>query len=168
MNQLLDFIFKGLESFSTIASFPILLVMLLVFLGYATYTDLKHLKIYNKFNGVVALINIGIFVVLPAMDGNVKLALIHLLGGLIGFLALLIPSVATGFQMAGDIKFVGGFALAIGAYAVVPFILTASVINIATNLFLIKVKGKNLDNIIPFAPFFTLSFIALTALSILN
>lgn len=166
MNQILDFVHKGLESFSMIASSPILLVMLLVFLGYATYTDLKHLKIYNKFNVVVALVNLGIFVIAPAMDGNVKLAIIHLLGGLIGFSALLIPSVITGFQMAGDIKFIGAFGLAIGAYAIVPFVLIASVINIITNLFLIKVKGKNLDNIIPFAPFFALSFIVLIALSL--
>lgn len=156
-----------LESFFWLVEHPLIMMWLSVFFVWATYTDIKELKIPNKLNALLALGNIVIFVVWPLTQGNWSDSLYAVLSALIGFVALLIPAVATGFKMAGDIKFVGAFGFALHPASMLAFLGVSVVLNGITNGILIATKRKTFEAVIPFAPFFTGSFIVLTAITLI-
>lgn len=156
-----------LQSFAWLVERPLVLMWLSVFFAGATYTDVKALKIPNKLNALLAVGNIALFVVYPLIQGNWNDSLYAVLSALIGFIALLIPAVATGFKMAGDIKFIGALGFAFHPASMLAFLGIAVVLNIVTNGFLIVTKLKTFEAVIPFAPFFTSSFIILMLVTLI-
>lgn len=159
MQEIGLFFTDGFQSIERTMSHPVIFGLLLVFCGIASYTDVKGLRIPNKLNGVLALFNLVVFVVVPIINGDGSFALQSAFGGVVGFLALLIPAVATGFKMAGDIKFIGAFGLAIGGLGIIPFLLLSCLLNLVVNLSLVFFKLQKPGHILPFAPFFFASYL---------
>lgn len=156
-----------LQSFVWLVERPLILVWLSVFFVWATYTDVKALKIPNKLNALLAVGNIVLFVIYPLIQGNWNDSLYAVLSALIGFNALLIPAMATGFKMAGDIKFIGALGFAFHPVSMLVFLGIAAVLNLVTNGFLIVTKRKTFEAVIPFAPFFTSSFVILMLMTMI-
>lgn len=78
-----------------------LVAILTLFLGVATYTDIKVLKIPNKLNllfGVIAI------VIMPFMDFTTSDIISKITGSVFGFFVLFIPAMIKMHKMAGDIK----------------------------------------------------------------
>lgn len=136
------------------------LVLLIVLVAIAAYVDYKEMRIPNKLNLMTAAYTVIMFVIIPCIKGEYASAGWHLLGGTIGFSIFLGVAMKTKFKMAGDIKFIGGFGISLGM-AIIPFLGLAIVYNLVTNLTIIKLKKRKLDNVIPFAPFFFFSFLTL-------
>lgn len=168
MDLFFAFLQKGGAAYGYLLQHPLFLLSCFLHLGIATITDLKYMKIPNKLNGIFLGINSILFVLYPLFMGDGERAVAALIGGLCAFLLLLVPAVITGFQMAGDIKCVGVFGLALGGYGLVPFFALALLLNIATNLTLISVKKKEKKAVIPFAPFFLMAFAICIGVPILN
>ncbi|WP_368263381.1 prepilin peptidase, partial [Clostridium disporicum] len=84
-----------------------IIVLLLLFFAFATYTDLKYLKIYNKFNLALLILRFALIYYLP-------LSWSHLFGAVVGFLVLTIPAVHLMHKMGGDIKFITILGLFLG------------------------------------------------------
>lgn len=165
MEQVYMFLKEGINSIERVLpSYPVFIIVL-TFCLIATYTDITKLKIPNKLNAVFACIHTMIFIIYPLIKGDVSFAASSSMGGLLGFVLLLIPAVFTGFKMAGDIKFIGALGIAIGVKAIIPFILLSVLLNIIVNVGLIFLKKKSYEKVLPFAPFFTLSFLILVSLS---
>jgi len=154
-----------LSVFNQYINEPVVLVWLILSLLIVTYTDVKTLKIPNKVNGFIAIVNIIIFVLIPLIQGDWQSSLTSMGSALIGFVVLLIPSVVTGFNMAGDIKFIGAFGFALTPISMFLFLGVSLVTNIFTNGSLIIMKKKTYDDVIPFAPFFLISFLMLIGIS---
>lgn len=136
---------------------PYLIGVLLLFFAVATYTDIKSLKIYDKFN-IVFLITRIIFIFIPTY--NLPFNMSHFFGGLIGFLVLIVPAIALMHKMGGDIKFI----TVLGLYLGIPLTVLLLFISCITMLIfsLIKkiiTKGDVKKVLVPFAPFFSISFI---------
>lgn len=134
-----------------------------VFVIIAAYIDFKYLKIPNKLNAAIAIVNSSYFIAYPLIFGDASSrfeSLVHLGSGVFGFLLFLSIAMGTGFKMAGDIKFIGAFGIALG-WGILPFIGLSCVINVMTNLTIIRIKKLDLTNIVPFAPFFAVSYILL-------
>lgn len=151
---------------STLFSNKLLVGVILIFLIIATYTDLKSMKIYDKFN-IMFLITRIVFSLLPIAGlyrtgyGH-RFTLNHLVGGGIGFLFLLIPAMALMHKMGGDIKFMGIMGTFLGGYSTVAFLLISCFYNLVFSMFFIFVLGKGKkDTKLPFAPFFLLAFLTL-------
>lgn len=142
---------------------PVVLLSLVLLSGVAAFVDFKTLKIPNKLNVVILIVNTCVFIIGPILAGKEEAwsyASSHLLSGAFLFLLFLGVAIATGFKMAGDIKFVGSFGIALGWIAF-PFLGLALIFNLLTNLTVIKLKKKTISNIIPFAPFFFMSFVTI-------
>lgn len=149
---------SALGSFQSLQNEPTVVVWLILMVFLAAHTDLKTLKIPNALNATLAVGNLFLFVVFPLLQGERGVALSHALSGLTGFLALLVPAVIVGFQMAGDIKLVGAFALALNPLGTVLFLGVSVLLNGLVNGTLIALKRKTAKQVVPFAPFFALSF----------
>lgn len=133
-----------------------LIGILFLFFIYATYTDIKCLKIYNKFNLLFLLTRI-VFIFIPMHEFTLNIS--HILGAFVGFIVLTIPAVALMHKMGGDIKFI----TILGLYLGFPLIILLLIISCATMLifsFIKKLITKNNVKkvLVPFAPFFTFSF----------
>lgn len=159
MQQIILFFTEGLQSIDRTIQQPFVFLMLIAFFAVATYTDIKELRIPNKLNLALVLINLVVFVIYPVVNGDGSFAAQSVVGGLVGFLGLLIPAVITGFSMAGDIKFIGALGLAIGGQGIVPFLLLSCLINLVINISLVKFKIKEPGHVLPFAPFFFASYL---------
>lgn len=159
MSDVVHFFTSGFQSLERISTSLPLLAVVLLFCLVATYTDIATMKIPNKLNALFAVTTTVLFAILPLINGDWRFALNSLLGGVAGFILLLIPAVVTGFKMAGDIKFIGAFGIAIGIQGIVPFLLLASALNLGTNGILIAFKKSNMKKTIPFAPFFLAAFL---------
>lgn len=143
-------------------NYLLLVVMSLFFIG-ATYTDIKSLKIYNKFN-LAFLITRIIFIFIP--NYNLSFGLTHIGGAIIGFLVLTIPAVALMHKMGGDIKFI----TVLGLYLGTPLTIVLLVLSCVTMLIYSFIKkittNKEIKKVlVPFAPFFTLSFVIIGIIS---
>ena len=125
-----------------------LVVILNLFFIFATYTDLKYMKIYDKFN-IVMLVTRLITLVIFGFEKD------WLLGGLVIFLTYLIIAMYTGDKMAGDIKFGGNIGLWMGFYPSILIVLLSVITNLISRLFTGN-KGK-----VPLAPFLYLAYIML-------
>lgn len=147
------------QPFTWLLSHPLVLLWLAIFFLWATITDLRSLKIPNKLNALLAIGNLVIFVLYPLTQGDWQASVQALFAASIGFIVLLIPAVATGFQMAGDIKFIGALGFAFTPISMMAYLGLSIVLNALTNGFLIATKRKAFEQVIPFAPFFTCSFI---------
>jgi len=132
---------------------PLIVLLLFVFLGIASYTDIKQLKIPNKLN---LLFLIGRFALIPWL----AFGLDHVFGALIAFVSLLIPAMIKMHKMGGDIKCVTVMGLYLGAY-LTPVFLILSCIYLALFTVVGMFVGKK-AGMMPFAPFFFASHLTLT------
>lgn len=137
-------------------------VMFLFFIG-ATYTDVKSLKIYNKFNIAFFLTRI-IFIFIPTY--NLSFGISHIVGALIGFLILTIPAVALMHKMGGDIKFITILGLYLGAPLTILLLIISCVTMLIFSLLKKITTKKEIKKVlVPFAPFFTISFVIIGIIS---
>lgn len=134
-------------------------VLLFVFLAVATYTDLKSLKIYNKFNLIFLISRFALFTYLP-------LTFNHFLGALVGFLVLTIPAVHLMHKMGGDIKFITVLGLFLGLPLTIALLALSCMYMLIFSLFKKLTKKINVKKVlVPFAPFFMISFLTLFIIS---
>jgi Flp pilus assembly protein, protease CpaA len=163
MDNLMQFI-NGIKS-ETLMVFDnkVLLGVLIAFLIGATITDVRKMKIYDWFNGLFLAVRIA-FIFIPVY--SLKFELTHLIGGVVGFMFLLIPAMALMHKMAGDIKFMAVLGMFLGGHLTIVFLLIACLYNLLyamTSVYVLK-RAKS-SVLIPFAPFFLLSFTTITALT---
>lgn len=100
---------------------------LLLFLMVATYTDIKYLKIYNKFNLSLLFFRI-ICIFIPYY--NLPLSISNIGASVISFSMFLILAMIFMHQMGGDIKFIGAFMLFFNIDYMLVFVSIASVLNL--------------------------------------
>lgn len=111
---------------NTIFSNEIISITLLLILLYATYTDVKYLKIYNKFN--ISIIGIRlIFSLLPVY--GLKFTTQNLIASFLAFMIFLILAMIFMHKMGGDIKFIGAFMLFFNFEYMLVFVLISSILN---------------------------------------
>lgn len=147
-----------LNSTNQFYSNELLVLLLLIFLSIATYTDIKELKIPNK-------LNLGFFILRLVIIPLVGLSIQNFIGGFLGFLFLLIPAMITMHKMGGDIKCIGVVGFYLGGYTTGLFIAVSCIYTITYFIYKIAVK-KQIGNF-PFAPFFLASHISLFIVSFL-
>lgn len=138
------FIGNSLSIFSN----PLVTSVLLCYLIIATYTDLKYLKIYDKFNISLVIVRI-IFMFTPRY--NVGLSLDNIIASLSTFVILLTIAVILMHKMGGDIKFLTAFMLFFDVKFMFVFMAIASVVNLIYLLilkhYLLKKRKKVLEEI---------------------
>ena len=115
-----------LECLNTVFSNSPLSLILLAFLLYATYTDTRYLKIYNKFNLLIVLTRIA-FIFLPAH--SLSLSKDNIIASISAFSLFLIMAMIFMHRMGGDIKFIGAFMLFFNLEYMLVFCLIASILN---------------------------------------
>ncbi|WP_257985745.1 prepilin peptidase [Bacillus sp. M6-12] len=133
-----------------------LVAILTLFLGIATYTDMKSMKIPNKLNLTFGIIAIGI---IPFMDYSTSEIISRITGSLFGFFVLLIPAMIKMHKMGGDIKCIAVVGLYLGFFQVPIFLVLACISGMVYIYFRFR-TGKPIGNM-PFAPFFLLAHISL-------
>lgn len=137
----------------------VLFFVIFAFLIGATITDVKKMKIYDLYNISFFVVRI-LFIFIPIY--SLKFGLTHLFGGLVGFIFLLVPAMALMHKMGGDIKFMAVLGTFLGGHLTVVFLLIACLYNLIyamTSVYILKKCKANV--LIPFAPFFLLSFITI-------
>lgn len=136
------FVEKSLSIFNN----PLITLVLLFYLIIATYTDLKYLKIYDKFNISLIVVRV-LFIFLPVY--NVSLSLDNIIASLSTFVMLLTIAVILMHKMGGDIKFLTAFMLFFDVKFMFIFMAIASVINLIYLLvlknFLLRKRKKVLE-----------------------
>ncbi|MFJ8531402.1 prepilin peptidase [Bacillus sp. NPDC094106] len=135
--------------------------IILGFLLVATYTDLKNMKIYHKFNMVFLLTRFALIIV----PFGISYQWTHVFGGLIGFVFLLIPAMALMHKMGGDIRFMGILGMYLGGYYTIVLLFISCAIHFVysmVTIFMLKREGKK--TMVPFAPFFLIAYTMLTLL----
>jgi len=133
-----------INSFSNIY----LVILLNLFFIFATYTDLKYMKIYDKFNIVMLITRILILIYYGITTD-------WIMGGAVVFLTFLLSAMYTQDSIAGDIKFGGNIGLWLGFYPSIILVLLTIIFNlIYRGIFRIKKK-------IPLAPYFYMAYIVL-------
>lgn len=136
-NNCLDVIFSNI---------PLTIVLFCILL-YATYTDIKYLKIYNKFNLLVIGIRF-IFALLPIY--GLKFTMQNLISSFLAFIIFLILAMIFMHKMGGDIKFVGSFMLFFNVEYMLVFLMISSILNMIYALILkiyLKLKKTKLQTI---------------------
>ena len=135
-----------LESASVVFNNPLATSVLLLFLLGATYTDVKYLKIYNKFNLTLVITRI-IFLFLPVYA--VKFDLGNIVASISVFIIMLTFGVIFMHKMGGDIKFLTAFMLFFNFEFMLIFMTTASVVNLFYSImlkrYLLKQKKKVIE-----------------------
>lgn len=122
-----------LESSGYIFDNPVASLVLLIYLMVATYTDVKYLKIYDKFNLSLVVTRI-IFLFLPIY--NVEFNFDNIIASLVVFFTMLTFAVIFMHKMGGDIKFLTAFMLFFNFKFMLIFMATASLINLVYSLLL--------------------------------
>lgn len=150
-----------LQDMGTIYGNFYLVAILTIFLGIATYTDIKSLKIPNKLNLAFGIIAIAI---MPIMDYSTFEIISRITGSIVGFFALLIPAMIKMHQMGGDIKAMTVIGLFIGVFNI-PIFLALACITAVAYIFIRFKQGKLVGNV-PFAPFFLVSHSILFIISL--
>lgn len=136
-NNYLEIIFSNI---------PLSIVLLFVLL-YATYTDIKYLKIYNKFN--ISIIGIRLIFALIPMYG-LKFTIQNLIASFLSFMIFLILAMIFMHKMGGDIKFIGAFMLFFNFEYMLVFLMIASILNMIYALVLkiyLKSKKEKLNTV---------------------
>lgn len=151
------------SDFNAVFSNPLVLIIITIFALFATYTDIKSLKIYNKANLLFFIFRI-ILIFIPTY--GLAFSFNSLLGGLIGAIILIIPAVALMHKMGGDIKFI----FVLGLYLGLPLTIILLIISCASmlifSLFRKIITKKELRKLLtPFAPFFTFSLFVMYIIS---
>lgn len=138
----------------------LLVAIMTIFLGVATYTDIKYLKIRNSLNLTFAIIAI---VLIPFFGFSWGEVFSKLGGSAFGFFALLIPAMIRNHKMGGDIKAMAVLGLYLGVYIVPVFMALASLTGVVY-LYIRFISNKSIGNF-PFAPFFLASHLILFIIS---
>ena len=128
-NNCLELVFSN-----TLLSITLLLILL-----YATYTDIKYLKIYNKFNLLIILIR-AIFIFIP--NSSLPFTFQNIIASAVAFITFLTMAVIFMHQMGGDIKFIGAFMLFFNFEYMIVFVMISSILSLIYSL-LIKLYLKN-------------------------
>lgn len=115
-----------LSCINTVFSNELLSLVLLLFLIYATYTDVKYLKIYNKFNIFIMFVRVA-FIFIPVY--TLELTAGNIVASLSAFMIFLTIAMIFMHKMGGDIKFIGAFMLYFNFEYMLVFSATASVLN---------------------------------------
>lgn len=163
MDNLIQFINELKHETLLVIDNRVLLGVLLAFLIGATITDMRKMKIYDWFNGLFLAVRIA-FIFIPMY--TFKFELTHLIGGVVGFVFLLAPAMALMHKMGGDIKFMTVLGTFLGWHLTIVFLLIACLYNLIyamTSVYILK-RAKS-SVLIPFAPFFLLSFTTITTLT---
>ncbi|WCF11730.1 prepilin peptidase (plasmid) [Paenibacillus thiaminolyticus] len=145
----LDDLSKSLEH---LYGSPIVVIVFTAFLLIASYTDVMHLKIPNKLNGMFFLSR---FAMIPILG----FSLWDVAAGILCFIALLIPAMVKMNKMGGDIKCV----TVIGLYTsmgLAPTFLILACFYSALYTGVSYLAGRKV-RMFPFAPFFLLSNVTL-------
>lgn len=143
------------ESLSNNFSQLWIVIVLNIFFIVATYTDIKYMKIYDKFNIAMLLSRVVVIFINGIILHNGLYIKDWIMGGAVIFLTFLLLAMYSGDRIAGDIKFGGNIGLWIGFY---PSILLVAITMVSNLIFrLITLNKKK----IPLAPFFYFSYICL-------
>ena len=121
-----------------------------LFFMFATFTDIKWMKIFDKFNILMLITRIVVFVIYG-------FSFEYLLGGLFMFMAVLFGAIITKAQIGGDIKFSGNIGLWIGFVPAAIVMFLAIIIN-----FIFRKITKN-TKAIALAPFLYVGFLIIFA-----
>lgn len=140
------------ETFEMLYNNPFFLITLTVFLGIATYTDLKNMKIPDKLNGAFFLVR---FLLIPVIGFGFA----DVMGAIFSFIAMMIPAMIKMHKMGGDIKCLTVVGLYVGIY-LAPFFLILTCIYFLLYSGVCMVAKKKIKNV-PFAPFFFVSHLTL-------
>lgn len=135
-----------------------------VFILWASVTDLKTMKIRNYQNLAFFLVGLTLWIVsiLDLFHTGFTLGIGHFYGAIVGFLLLFIPGMILNTPMGGDIKFVTVMGFWIGPTAILLLLIFSSVIQLLILIGKsIKLKSFSMKNKFPFAPAFSLSFFIL-------
>lgn len=131
----------------TVFSNTLLSITLLCILLYATYTDIKYLKIYNKFNLLIIFIRV-IFIFIP--NNSLPFTFQNIIASILAFTTFLTMAVIFMHKMGGDIKFIGAFMLFFNFEYMIVFIMIASILSliysVSVKTYLKNRKDKLLGN----------------------
>lgn len=152
MNIITNFITALRLDASDIWNSPVYLIAILAMMTFASYTDIRYMKIYNKFNLVVLVSRILISYFNPMTFADI------FSGAILFAMVLIVGMINLKNDIGGDIKFAGVFGLWAGLY--IGIISFAVGIIILIPMSLIKKKA------IPLAPFIQLGFV-ITLLSLI-
>lgn len=135
---------------------PVVIIIISLFLFIATYTDIKHRKIYNNLN-IAFLISRIVLIFIPIYGFSLTLS--QIIGSIAGVLILLIPAIHFMQKMGGDIKFVFVLGLYLGIDITFLFLALSFILEMLYALIIkITTKKEVMKLYVPFAPFFTASF----------
>lgn len=127
---------------SAVYDYPYVLPVILVFMLYASYTDIKSHRISNKLVIAFVIARVAAVFYYP-------IRVTHLLGGAGIFVILLAAGMIVMHQMGGDIKFSAALGLWLGLNATVVAFLVAIVLIGLSYL----VRRLNPKFLLPFAPY---------------
>lgn len=154
----IDQIFSAIKSgMDSIYGNYLVFFIILGFMLFSSYTDLKYLKIYNKSNLAFLIIRIIlIFIPMYNLGFNVS----HIVGGIVGAGFLLIPAMYLMYNMGGDIKLLFVLGTYLGGYNITLLLAISCVSMLIFSLIRKIITKKNVKDLdTPFAPFFTFSFL---------
>lgn len=129
-----------------------LFIILNIFFIIAVITDIKFMKIYDKFNIVMLVVRIITFFIFG-------FSFSYVVGGILMFVSLLIGAMITNAKIGGDIKFSGNLGLFVGFIPSVLIMFTAILIN-----FIYRKITKN-TKAIALAPFLYVGFLIVSILT---
>lgn len=131
-------------------------VILICFLIYFTYYDIKYRIISNKI--IIACFFIGI--VLVFISGNISLWLSNITGAFGAFLLFFLASILSkgGIGM-GDVKLMTCIGLYTGIYETLNISFISIMLSVLVGVFLILIKKANKKTELPFVPFILLGVI---------
>lgn len=154
----LNFLWESIgNSLRSIYTNPLVFIVILLFLLFASYTDIKSFLIYNKMNLLFLICRI-IFIFIPVYSLGFNLE--YLIGGVLGALFLMIPAMYLMKNMGGDIKLMAVLGLYLGAYNITILLYLSCITMLLFNFgrkLITKQSVLKLDT--PYAPFFTVSFL---------
>lgn len=130
----------------------IAIIVMNVFMCIADYTDIKSMKIYNKFNLIFLISRV---IMLPFLPFSMN----FVLGGGLIFMVFLAIGMITLNPMAGDIKYGGVLGLWFGFW---PAVIVVGLSLVYTLIYraIMKLLGKS-KFVVPHAPFFHLAYLSL-------
>ena len=169
----MDYIFEPiLRLFANIPE----IILINIFLIIASYTDIKTMKIYNKFNLVMLVTRILMFVVLGIFFKDlisIGYVIDCIFGALVLSLSFFIPAVIANDSIGGDIKFAFNLGLWCGSIPALFIALIATLTNFGFRIVFGKKDNKEFHvkklpqvgfisfkatGRVPLAPFFYLGY----------
>jgi len=171
MNIFQDLLQSASEGILSIYAAPISLLGFTFFLIWASYKDLKTMKIKNYQNLSFFLTGLILFIMSQFKIPYVgfELGPSHFYGALVGFFLLFIPGMILNYAFGGDIKFSTVMGFWVGPTAILLILIIAVLLQFSILVIRAFVtKNFSMKNNFPFAPALSLSyFLSLAILLIL-